>query len=88
MIKLEGKYKFPNFKTLEFYNPQVSVENKVLEVNPETMTINVSTWVEIADNFVRGRFYVDINPVPVKNLHYNGGELIQRVTERLNDFKI
>jgi len=88
MINLIGTYKFPNFETLEFDNPQVSVENKVFEVDPEAMTIHVRVFIDSADNFVRGRFYIDINPVKVNNLDYNSGELIERVKERLNDFKI
>jgi hypothetical protein len=87
MINTEGKYKFPNFKDLEFTDPTITVDNKVMEVNPETMTIHVNAYIERDGGDIKGRYYIDINPVPVQNLNYDGGELLQRIIERLNDFK-
>lgn len=87
MINLKGIYKFNNFPELEFTDPTITVDNKVKEIDPENMTIHVDAYIERTGD-IKGRYYIDINPVPVSNLNYDGGELIQRVTERLADFKI
>lgn len=87
MIKLTGDYIFPNHENLTFKDPTIIVDNKVKQVDPNTMTIEVNAYIERTGS-ISGRYYLEINPVPVLNLNYDSGELLQRVEDRLADFKI
>lgn len=88
MIELENTYTFPEqWMGVNFANPSMGVVPIVNAVNPVAMTINVEIWFEV-EGEVSGKFWPDINPVPVNNLDYNGGELVARIIDRLNDFKV
>lgn len=88
MIELKGTYKFPDQENKDFINPIIGIEEIVEKINPNDMTIDVSAYVISSDNINGQRFYFNMNPVKVNNLNYDGGELLQRVEERLEDFKI
>jgi hypothetical protein len=86
-MQILGTYQFPNQTDITFTDPTIEIIPIVNQVNPEAMTINVSVFIPM-EGSANGKFYVDINPVPVVNLDYNGGELVTRILERLEDFKI
>lgn len=80
-------YKFKNHPDVTFTNPDLIISPKVRNVDPETMTIDVDIFIEM-EGSAKGRYWIDINPVPVNNLNYDGSELIQRINERLKDFEV
>lgn len=86
-MKIIGTYKFPNHTDITFEDPTLEITPIVRNVNPETMTIDVDVFIPM-EGSATGKFWIDINPVPVKNLDYNSSELVSRITERLEDFKI
>jgi len=86
-IQTTKQYKFPNQTDIIFTDPELIISPKVRNVDPETMTIEVDIFIEM-EGSAKGRFWIDINPVPVQNLNYDGGELVDRILERLDDFKI
>jgi hypothetical protein len=86
-MKLTDTYKFPEqYPNAEFVNPTLDVLPIVERVDPINMTIHVQIRFEV--DGVNGNFAPNINPVPVNNLDYNGTELVDRILERLEDFKI
>lgn len=91
MINLKGTYIFPNYKNIEFVDPKINIKEVVIPQrvinDPDVKEIDVKCFI-VANKQLKGTFYIDVNPVKVVNLNYDGGELIQRVTERLKDFKI
>jgi hypothetical protein len=86
-MQITGQYKFPNQSDVTFENPTLDISQVVRNVNPIDMTIDVDIYIPM-EGSANGRFWVDINPVPVQNLNYDGGELVDRILERLEDFKI
>jgi hypothetical protein len=86
-MTIQGQYKFPNQSDVTFENPTLDISQVVRNVNPIDMTIGVDIYIPM-EGSANGRFWVDINPVPVQNLNYDGGELVDRILERLEDFKI
>jgi hypothetical protein len=86
-MNIEGTYKFPNQTDITFTDPTIEISPIVRSVNPEGMTINVEVYIPM-EGSAKGKFYVDINPVPVVNLDYNEGELVTRILTRFEDFKI
>jgi len=80
------KYRFPNFPNLEFTDPTITVDEKVSRLDPQSMTIEVNAYIERTGD-IKGRYYLDINPIPVQDLNYNYDELVARVNERLKDFE-
>ena len=83
----KGTYQFPNQTDTTFTDPDVEISPIVNKVDPEGMTINVNTYIPM-EGSAKGKFFVDINPVPVKNLDYNAEQLIDRIVTRMEDFKI
>lgn len=86
-MQIIGTYKFPNQTDIEFTDPTIEIIPIVNQVNPESMTISVEVYIPM-EGSAKGKWYIDINPVPVLNLDYNGGELVTRILDRLEDFKI
>jgi len=84
-MQLTGTYIFTSdFGDNEYTNPTLEVTPKVYEVDPSSMTINVEIKLIGTDYKVSP----NINPVSVNNLDYNAGELVDRIIERLEEFKI
>ena len=86
-MNLTGTYIFPNHPELEFNNPSIVIGQGVEVKDPSALEIYVTVNIPV-DETVKGEYYIDINPVPVNNLDYNPGELVDRVLERIEDFKI
>jgi hypothetical protein len=86
-MKIKGTYKFRNWD-LEFTDFDVEINPIVSNVNPIDKTIDVQIIIKVDNENVKGTFAPDINPVPVENLNYDEGTLVQRIIDRLNDFKI
>jgi hypothetical protein len=86
-MQITGQYKFPNHSDVTFENPTIEIGQSVRIENPDDLEIFVDIYIPM-EGSANGRFWVDINPVPVKNLNYDGGELVDRILERLEDFKI
>jgi hypothetical protein len=76
-------YRFEQFNT-EITNPTIKVNVDSLGVQPSKNTISVDVTL-ITDS---AKFGVSLDNIEVNNLNYEGEEnLIERVKERLNDFK-
>jgi hypothetical protein len=76
-------YKFEQFKT-EITNPTIKVNVDSLGVQPSKNTISVDVTL-ITEG---AKFGVSLEDIQVNNLNYEGEEnLLERVKERLNDFK-
>lgn len=85
-MNLTGTYKFPNFPDLDFVDPTIIINDGVEVKDPSALEVYVKVFIPV-DETVRGQYYVDVNPVPVHNLDYNAQELVDRVLERMEDFK-
>jgi hypothetical protein len=85
-MQLTGTYAFPNHPDLEFVNPNVDISPEVLIKDPDSLEIYVHITIPV-DGMVRGSYYIDINPVPVFNLTYDTGDLVDRIMDRVVDFK-
>ena len=86
-MNFKGTYRFPNQTDIEFVDPTIEISPIVNNVNPIDMTIDVETFIAM-EGSAKGKFFVNINPVPVDNLDYNAGQLVERITTRLEDFKV
>ncbi len=86
-MNLTGTYIFPNYPDLEFINPTIVIRQSIEVKDPADLEIYVNVTIPV-DETVKGEYYIDINPVPVNNLDYNAGELVDRVLQRIEDFKI
>jgi len=90
MTKLKGEYKFPNQGDTIFKDPEIIIDPIIRNSDPDKMTIHVDVYVPM-EGSAQGRFYIDINPVPVNNLNYDTSkpqELIDRIVDRSKDFLI
>jgi hypothetical protein len=77
-------YRFEQFN-VEIVNPKIDVNVDSLGVQPSKNTISVDITL-VTDS---ARFGVALDNISVINLNYEGEEnLLERVTERLNDFAI
>ena len=88
-MKLEGEYKFPNQGDTIFKDPEITIDPIVRNVDPLTMTIHVDIYIPM-EGSAKGRYYIDINPVPVNDLNYDVNkpqELIDRIVDRSKYFK-
>ena len=87
-MTIKGDFQFTEqWGDVVFTDINVDINPVVSQVNPVDMTINVQLTFTVNGN-VKGSFSPDINPVPVKDLNYNAGELKDRIIDRLQDFKI
>jgi hypothetical protein len=85
---IKGDFQFTEqWGDVVFTDINVDINPVVSQVNPVDMTINVQLTFTVNGN-IKGSFAPDINPVPVKDLNYNAGELKDRIIDRLQDFKI
>ena len=83
-MQLTGTYIFTSdFGDNEYTNP-------TLEVSPDVFFKSEQMVVFVEIKLIGTDYKVspDINPVPVNNGDYNAGELVDRIVERLEDFKI
>jgi len=81
-MKLQGTYKFEQFK-VEITNPTLTI-NEGIVIHQSQMTINVNIVL-----YVDGmKFGLYLEDVKVDNLNYSDESLYEKVVIRLNDFKI
>ena len=77
-------YRFEQFN-VEIVNPKIEVNVDSLGVQPSKNTISVDVTLVTES----ARFGLALDNIAVNNLNYEGEEnLLERVNERLNDFKI
>ena len=81
-MKLEGTYKFDQFK-IEITNPTLTI-NEGIVIHQSQMTIDVNIILEV-DGM---KFGLHLEDVKVDNLNYSDESLYEKVIIRLNDFKI
>lgn len=81
-MKLDGTYKFEQFK-VEIINPTLII-NEGIVIHQSQMTINVNIVLEV-DGMKFGLYLEDVK---VDNLNYSDESLYEKVVIRLNDFKI
>ena len=81
-MKLEGTYKFEQFK-VEIENPNLII-NEGIVIHQLQMTIDVNIVLEV-DGM---KFGLYLEGVKVDNLNYSYESLYEKVVIRLNDFKI
>ena len=81
-MKLEGTYKFEQFK-VEITNPTLTI-NEGIVIHQSQMTINVNIVLEVEGM----KFGLYLEDVKVDNLNYSDESLYEKVVIRLNDFKI
>jgi hypothetical protein len=85
---IKGDFQFEKqWPGITFTDINVDINPIVSQINPEDMTINVDLTFTV-EGGLSGSFAPDINPVPVNDLNYDGGQLVIRVLERLEDFKV
>ena len=77
------KYKFPQFN-VEIINPTIEVNPIVNDLNPDAMTLTANVVLETDT----ARFGVQLTDVPLNDLNYNYDELIERVTNKLQDYEV
>ena len=80
-MKLEGTYKFDQFK-VEITNPTLTI-NEGIVIHQSQMTINVNIVLEVEGM----KFGLYLEDVKVDNLNYSDESLYEKVVIRLNDFK-
>lgn len=87
MRQLTGVYKFEQFTNseglIELTDPILEVDPVVKNVNPINNTISAKIYL-IVEN---GRYSVLLTNIAVVDLNYNADELLDRVVEKLNEFK-
>ena len=81
-MKLEGTYKFEQFK-VEITNPTLTI-NEGIVIHQSQMTIDVNIVLKV-DGMKFGLYLEDVK---VDNLNYSDESLYEKVVIRLNDFKI
>ena len=77
------KYKFPQFN-VEIINPTIEVNPIVNDLNPDAMTLTANVILETDT----AKFGVQLTDVPLNDLNYNYDELIERVTNKLQDYEV
>jgi hypothetical protein len=81
-MKLEGTYKFEQFK-VEIKNPNLII-NEGIVIHQSRMMIDVSLTLAVEGM----KFGIILEDVLVDNLNYSDESLIEKVLIRLNDFKV
>ena len=77
------KYKFPQFN-VEIINPEIEVNPIVNDLNPDAMTLTANVILETDT----AKFGVQLTDLPINDLNYDYDELIERVTNKLQDYEV